>query len=472
MKKLQRPSIQELLVAALRTPMGNLVARPWFDYVALNTVAYWFFPLSRLWAAARTAEGSVDRFFENSGITPSPRLAERVKRNLSEFEIVRHRMVSIEHDWESVFFGANAPSPEAALHAEHERLNCRNRYNNLRRMFIPFRLANQVQPVRWHIPSPTDVEAIYGTLLADPAKAFAPPEPMPDITVSHRVESKDGGQNYWLRFKSPSPRMNDQVIARVYEPACADNAPTLIFGHGICVEFDHWRGLVDEVEAMVKMGIRVVRPEAPWHGRRVPDGMYGGEKFIATAPMGALDLFTSAAQEWSVIIDWLRRTTNAPIAIGGSSLGAMTSQIICDKARYWPERLRPDAAFLVTHCGHIEDAVVHGKLAEVWGIAKATIDHGWRTDLIRRYMPLFEAEGVPVIPPENIVTVLGDHDNVTPYNSARMLIDEWNVPAENQFIYRRGHFSVPLGMMRDHAPLLRLREILDKQFDQGQARQH
>ena len=65
---------------------------------------------------------------------------------------------------------------------------------------------------------------------------------------------------------------------------------------------------------MVGMGIRVVRPEAPWHGRRVPDGLYGGEKFIATAPQGAPDLFTSAALEWSVLIDWFRRTTDAPIA--------------------------------------------------------------------------------------------------------------------------------------------------------------
>ena len=458
----QRPSAQEFLVAALRTPLGNLVARPWFDHVALNTVAYWFFPLSRLWAAAREAEGSVDRFFRSAGVTSSSRLEQRAGRVLAEFEDVRHRMTAIEHDWESVFFGSSASSAAALMQAEQERLGFRHRYNNLRRKFVPLRLARDVQPVKWLIPSPADVEAIYGSFLADPAKAFAPPDTMPDITVSHRLESGDGGHNYWLRFNSPSPRMGDQVIARVYEPAHAENAPTLIFGHGICVEFDHWKGLVDEVEAMVKMGIRVVRPEAPWHGRRVPDGMYGGEKFIATAPMGALDLFTSAAQEWSVIIDWLRRTTNAPIAIGGSSLGAMTSQIICDKSRFWPERLRPDAAFLVTHCGHIEDAVVHGKLAEVWGIAKATIDHGWRTALIRRYMPLLEAERRPVIPPEHIVTVLGDHDNVTPFNSARTLIDEWNLPPENQFIYRRGHFSVPLGMMRDHEPLVRLRQILDK----------
>ena len=177
MTTLQRPSTQELLVAALRTPLGNLVARPWFDHVALNTVAYWFFPLSRLWAAARAAEGSVDRFFETAGIAPSPRLAERVKRNLKEFETVRHRMVSIEHDWEGVFFGANAPLPDAALHAEHERMTCRNLYNNLRRRFIPLRLANKVQPVRWQIPSPADVDAVYGGLLADPAAGFCAARP-------------------------------------------------------------------------------------------------------------------------------------------------------------------------------------------------------------------------------------------------------------------------------------------------------
>ncbi len=462
MKTIQRQTSQELLVAALRTPLGSLIARPWFDHVALNTIAYWFFPLSRLWAAARAAEGSVESFFDNAGIMPTDKRAERVRRSLDQFENVRLRLQDTEREWERVIFGADLPPPGAAQNVEDKRLSQRHRYNNLRRMFIPLRFAEKVHPVRWQIPSPDDVSAVYDTLLPDPARAFAPPDPMPTVTVSQELYTADGGKNYWLRYKSPSARMNDQVIARVYEPRDAEDAPTLIFGHGICVEFDHWKGLVDEVEAMVKMGIRVVRPEAPWHGRRVPDGMYGGEKFIATAPMGALDLFTSAAQEWSVIIDWLRRTTKTPIAIGGSSLGAMTAQIISDKARFWPERLRPDAAFLVTHCGHIEDAVVHGKLAKVWGIAKATIDHGWRTDLIRRYMPLLETEGRPIVGPENIVTVLGDHDNVTPFDSARLLIDEWNVPAENRFVYRRGHFSVPVGMMRDHAPLIRLRQILDK----------
>jgi hypothetical protein len=462
MTALAHRTAQEHLVAMLRTPVGPLLARPWFDSLALGTIAHWFIPLSRLWAAARAAEGSVERYFEEAAITPTPRLQSTVQRTLSRFETVRHRVLEIEHQWENVIFAPHEPAAETAIDIERARLFQRSEYNNLRRIFIPLRLAAKVEPIKWQIPSPAEVAAIYDPLVDDPAKAFALPAPMPKVTISHPVQGQDGERSYWLRFASPAARMADQVIARVYEPADSANAPTLIFGHGICVEFDHWRGLVDEVEAMVKMGIRVVRPEAPWHGRRVPDGMYGGEKFIATAPIGALDLFTSAAREWSVLIDWFRTTTTTPIAIGGSSLGAMTAQTIADKARYWPQRLRPDAMFLVTHCGHIEDAVVHGELAKTWGIAQATMKHGWRSDVVRHYMPLLEAEGQPVMSPDNIVTVLGDHDNVTPFDGARTLNDEWGLPAENRFVYRRGHFSIPIGMMREHAPLRRLQQILSR----------
>ena len=63
--------------------------------------------------------------------------------------------------------------------------------------------------------------------------------------------------------------------------------------------------------------------------------------------------------------------------------------------------------------------------------------------------------------PENIVTVLGSRDTVTPFATGRALIDEWRVPPENRFIWRRGHFSVPLRMIRDRAPLRRLSERLE-----------
>ena len=62
--------------------------------------------------------------------------------------------------------------------------------------------------------------------------------------------------------------------------------------------------------------------------------------------------------------------------------------------------------------------------------------------------------------PENIVTVLGAYDGVTPYAGARALIDRWGVPPANRFIWRRGHFSVPLTMLRNPAPLARFREVM------------
>ena len=113
----------------------------------------------------------------------------------------------------------------------------------------------------------------YGPALDDPASIYAASSPMPEITVSRRVRGP-AGMEHWLRFASPSPRMADQVYARVYEPEDIADAPTLIFGHGICVEFDHWNGTIDEVAALCGMGIRVVRPEGPWHGRRVLAGTY------------------------------------------------------------------------------------------------------------------------------------------------------------------------------------------------------
>src|SRR5512143_1773768 len=41
---------------------GGLLLRPWFDHAALRLLKQWYFPLSRGWAAALAAEGSVEHF--------------------------------------------------------------------------------------------------------------------------------------------------------------------------------------------------------------------------------------------------------------------------------------------------------------------------------------------------------------------------------------------------------------------------
>lgn len=447
------------MVGALRSPLGAVVARPSFDRAALWGLANWFFPVSRLWAAADAADGVPEQFFAEVPMQPASNLAASLEKKLATFERVRTASRAADAAWEAAFFGSGQMAPNSLPNIENARISGRHALNTLRRLFLPLRRYGRAAPIRWDIPGPDEVEAAYGRFLADPAGAFVVPDPMPQIFRSPSVELPSG-TSYWLRFASPSQRLGDQVTARVFEPVGVKDPPTLIFGHGVCVDFDHWRGVVDEVAAMVDMGIRVVRPEAPWHGRRISKGSYGGERFIATAPGGALDLFTSAVREWAVLIDWCRRTTNAPVAVGGSSLGAMTAQILADKARNWPQALRPDAMFLVTHCGHIEDAVLHGAFARVWRIAEATMAHGWTPESVHRYMPLFDALGEPVVAPENIVSVLGSHDVVTPFSSARQVVDEWRLPPDNTFIWRCGHFSIPVALMRNHAPLRRLHDIL------------
>ena len=454
-------STQEIMLAALRTPLGAVIARPWFDRLALKVLADWFFPLSRLWAAAGAADGSVDRYFSEVPLAPDAGLARRLEPRLARVAHARRDVVDSESRWEEAFFGPGEARPDRLAAIERERLARNNSHNLLRRSFMSLRLADRISPIRWNVPKPDTVAEIYRPLADDLARAFVAPDPMPEVAVSRPVAG-DGCTDYWLRFQSPSPRMADQVVARVHEPAGVADPPTLIFGHGICVEFDQWRGLVDEVAELVAMGVRVVRPEAPWHGRRVPTGQYGGERFMATAPLGALDLFTAAVREWAVLLDWCRATTRGPVCIGGSSLGAMTAQLLATRAHDWPAHLRPDAMLLITHCGHIHDAVTEGALARIWGIEQATVAQGWTDDLIARYLPLIDPTGRPVVAPENIVTVLGSQDDVTPFHSGKDLIEDWRIPKANTFISRNGHFSIPLAMMRNHAPIRRFRAILDR----------
>jgi pimeloyl-ACP methyl ester carboxylesterase len=313
--------------------------------------------------------------------------------------------------------------------------------------------------VRFEIPSPAEVEAAYGAALADPAGLFTAPDPMPAITVSQSVATPHG-RDRWLSFDSPSARLGDRVFARVYEPAGVENPPTLIFGHGICVEFDQWRRLIDEVSRLRSNGIRVIRPEAPWHGRRTPAGYYGGERILSTFPMGNLDMFTGAVREWAVIADWARRTSAGPLAFGGSSLGALTAQLAAERARDWPSALRPQAMLLITHSPELYDTLAEGDLTHIWGGRDLVDAKGWRPNALDAYLSLLSPGALPALAPERIVTVLGRRDRITPFAGGLKQIESWRVPEENRFIWDRGHFSIPTTLMRDPAPIDRFCAIV------------
>lgn len=441
-----------------RAVAGTLLARPWFDRAGLVGLQHWFFPASRLWAAARAADGDLSRFFDEIPMPVRLEDRDRVKRALRRFDQARAAANAIEAEWQRVFFETQNVPATYLIAVEAARLDLRHAYNATRRHFR-FLVGRDVPRVKLAIETPREVDAIYGSAAVDPVALFAPADIQPKIEVSHRVASTTGPDS-WLRFPSPSTRLGDTVWARVHEPDGVVNPPTVIYGHGICVEFDHWRGLIDECRALVRLGFRVVRPEAPWHGRRVNPGSFGGERIIGAFPTGILDTLTAAVQEWAVIARWARETSTGPLVFAGSSLGALTSQLAASHASVWPRDVRPDAMLLITHTGDLAGAVAGGALSNLWANPDLLARAGWTVDLARKHLAILDPGPALAMPPGSVVSVLGRRDVILPFEGGLETTRRWGLPAENCFVWDRGHFSVPMTLVRDDAPLRRLAQIV------------
>ncbi len=443
----------------LKSPFGRLVARPWFDSWVLYFLRNWMFPLSRLWAAARAADGNVDKFIEQVPLSlPSRRQRKQIAKALYHFDRARLKAFSTEKLWRDYFFGQEDVAEERLPIVEEMRLDNRSAYNLTRKYFRPLKSLVKTS-VKISPPTPDEVGERYGTKGEKLDALFELPKALPDVEVSRPLPTAYG-RDYWIRFPSPSPEMNDYVYARVFEPEGVENPPTLIFGHGVCVATDHYHQLLDEVTDLTSMGIRIIKPEAPWHGRRVLPGHYGGEQLLSAVPISMIEFMAAQLKEWATIINWSRKTSTGPIAIGGSSLGAQTAKFIAVKARNWPEDLKPDALFIAAHCKQIAETALEGSLSDIWNIGHTMKAKGWHKDLERAWLERLDPKAKPCVSGQNIVSVTGTYDTVTPAPSAQNQMDHWGVPAENCFTYQRGHFTIPLGIINDATPLEKLAGIL------------
>jgi hypothetical protein len=451
----------KLSMRIMHSHAGSLIARPWLDRSVAYLLETWFFPLSRLWAAARAAAGDVDAFIRHVPLSePSPSQRRKISRALNQFERCRLKAYSTEHLWNDYFFGDEPVEDIRLPIVEEMRLDFRTRYNLTRRAFRPLRKL-VLTSVYMDPPSPDDVMARFGRNGESVEALFALPTSLPDIEVSRPLPTDDGVDR-WIRFESPSKPLGDVAYARVHEPAGVKNPPTLIFGHGICVEFDHYHHLIDEVSELTRNGIRVIRPEAPWHGRRVLPGHYGGEQLLSRLPNSMFDFVAAQHQEWATIINWARDTSDGPVAIGGSSLGAQTAKAIAVRACGWPEHLRPDALLAITHSQHMYEAALHGSLSDIWNLGTVMRDRGWHRDTELQWLEKLDPLGKPCMTGERIVSVIGDRDTVTPTTLVNEQLDFWGVPAANRFHVDRGHFTVPLGLIHDNTPLMAFVDILKR----------
>ena len=430
---------------------------PWFDAAALRMLTQWYFPLSRGWAAAQAAT-SPEPFLRH---IPCGRFARRLLPGvLKRVHDRRAALDAADAAWEAAFFGEGP----ARADVEAERLCAALALGNLRGAFVPLHLQSPLPALAWEIEAPASVAHRHGSRLARPEQAFADAFDLADIQASRGFLSSLGVEG-WIRFPAPTVAVTGLAWARVTAPVVAGSAgsprmPSLVFTHGIAMEPEFTGSARHSMAALLAEGIRVIRPEGPWHGRRRLAGRYGGEPVLARGPGGLLDYFHAHAIELGRLVAWARATRGGPVCLGGVSLGALTAQLAAVAARNWPQEMCPDALFLVAPSHSLLAVTFEGSLTRELGVPQAIRAGGWSVGEVNRWRPLLDPVAEPAVDPARIVVVIGRSDDVTLTAGGEALVEAWRLPAENVFRAPAGHFSTSLGLARDAAPFTRLLHIL------------
>lgn len=443
----------------LRSAVGALILRPWFDDAALRLLAGWYFPLSRAWAAALAANGSPEAFC--AAVHCRPLAARMLPRVLARAEACKRTLAVAEARWHESFFGGGL----ADARIEAERVLAAVQLMKLRAAFAPMHFSHPLSPIAFAIETPASVERRHGARLRQRQRAFALPgegsegaHGLAGIETSRTYRSARGREG-WLRF--PAAAAGEVAWARVATPTGGgDRRPTIIFAHGIGMEPEFWGEQRDPLGWFTEIGLRIVRPEAPWHGRRRLPGYFGGEPILARGPGGLLDFMHWHVTELGLLTAWARLTGRGPVAVGGMSLGALTVQLLAEVARFWPAVMRPDAVLLVAPARSVASVALEGSLTRALGVPRAMHAAGWTPAEIVKWSPLLEPMSEPAVDPAHVVVVLGEADDVTLAHEGERLVKAWRVPSDNVFRCPAGHFSTAMGISRDSAPLRRLLQVL------------
>ncbi len=437
---------------ALHPGIAPLWLRPWFDAAALRFITRLHLPISRAWS--RALSGDIAEFADALALrrTPGP----LIRRAVAATAAAEARYWTADAEWERAMFGSGKPiaAVEVARRRAAERLMLSQRG------FLPLAFGHGLAPVDWDIPTPERLEERHAERRA--GAAFPAPDRV-EIRRSGAIPGPDGPQ-FWLRMPAPSRLLGDEAWAHVYEPDGVDNPATLIFLHGICMEMEFWPDQFDPIPRLARRGVRVVRVEGPWHGRRRAQGRYGGEPILARGPQGMIEQFEAWVAEVALWIDWARSTGSGPVALAGVSLGALTSQLALGAARDWPAAMRPDAALLVVTTGDVGAILTDSALPRGLAMAPRLEAAGWSPEVLAPWLALAEPGPEPSPPVEDIVMLLGRHDVVAPFEGGRALAERWRIPPENLFLQRRGHFSVSVSLGVETAPVDRL---LDRLREKG-----
>jgi hypothetical protein len=407
----------------------------WIDRWCLFLLARVFMG-GRAWAAAIAAKGNPDDFSKWLGLT-------RQEGGLGNYHYLlrqtwdKHQAACIaQQDWAQTVFGGTGD----VAHAERNRRQSAHADWMQRFSFVNLARWNGVQPVtrRQAVPS----EAVFARWMGNP---FRESKPLLDIAVS-RAWEKDSIREYWLRY-------GENGYARVLEPfALRSDTPTFVYAHGLAMETEMLSLPFDPYAAWARAGMRVILPDGPGHNRRVADGFYGGENFLMAPPLSAVEYFLTFTHELASLIAWARG--RGPVALGGISLGALSSQLLAQYCDAWPNLARPDALLLVTTTAFISRLHKESAIAKVTGLDNVMAP--WRPEELARLGEWTDALTPPAMDPGRVHVLLGKYDKVTPYAGGKALLENWRLPRRNVTLRRQGHFSAAFGFQRNWNPLRKM----------------
>ena len=452
--------------ALFASPLGGLLNRPWVDSAGLAAMRRWYFPLSRLWAAANAAGEDIERFTAEVGVPPPdfwPRayVSSLLRRNAR----ARAASATARGLWEEAIFGGADMQETDVEQLDRRRRSAASRHLATRVLFYPQMFPRRPPAARWDISGEETIRREFGSSLGRPADLYGATIDVGSMEVSQAFV-RGGLHEYWLRAPTPSMRLgkwrgSERLYARVVEPAEAMTPPpTLIMGSGLCLEADLLSVARDSGSRLARLGWRVVEPISAFHGLRAMPDRYGGEPFFGFAPTSTIDLVSGQAIESALLIAWCRARFGGQVALAGISMTSFVAQQVASHCGAWMPESRPDGILLISHTGDAKSVTFGGKLVGALGLDRALLDAGWTLETFGSLIKVLDPAPEPAIPPHRIVSALGETDRWLPYEDGLEVARRWKLPEANIFRYRFGHLGMPVQLTRDPAPFVRLRQAL------------